>query len=227
MRPKDLTAPFSWETRKPLFQDGVLFVPRFFRDHAAYRDLFLLKGGKREIFIEFCSGNGEWIAQKAKENPDITWIAVEKQFKRVQKIWSKKQNLNLENLLIVCGVAEDFIEFYLERESVSKIFINFPDPWPKKRHSKHRLMRSDFVKRLSEILVEKGEIILVTDDALYTKEAIEVLEQKKLFVSLCPPPYYEVNQSTYGSSYFDRLWREMGREIRKVHYQKREEEAPV
>src|SRR3990167_3581078 len=117
MRPKDFPILFSWEERRPLLHNGMLCIPRYYQEH----DQFCFSAAEvfendKPLCIEFCSGNGEWIARAASLYPDYNWIGVEKQFKRTRKIWSKKQNFGLKNLLPVCGMGEDFCLHYLRGE---------------------------------------------------------------------------------------------------------------
>ena len=158
MKPKDLKSPFSFEERTPLLKDGVLYVPEYYDNHSAFGhlDWKVIFGNTNPVSIEFCSGNGEWIIQKAQDNPDTNWVAVELQFERVRKIYSKRHNLGINNLLIVCGEALTFARHYVADASVEQAYINFPDPWPKKRHAKHRLIKPPFPKELARIVTYRG-----------------------------------------------------------------------
>src|SRR5690348_6324632 len=135
MKPKDLRFPFTWEERKPLIHDKVLFVPKLYDRHQewsfpAWEEIF---GSSAPLNIEYCSGNGSWIVEKAKRDPCTHWVAVEKRFDRVQKIWSKMKNEQISNLFIVCGEALAFTTYYAHANSFAQLYINFPDPWPKGR----------------------------------------------------------------------------------------------
>ena len=225
MKPKDLHFFYKFADRKPIIYDRVFCVPRFYQDHAS----FVMPDLHQEIFhnthpiqIEFCSGNGEWIAKCALERPDINWIAVERKFTRARKIWSKMKNHQLNNLLIVCGNAEDFCNHYLQKESISGIYINFPDPWPKLRHAKHRLIQEPFISMMARILKPGSPCILVTDDSPYAEYSIENLQANAAFVSGYPAPYYIHKPEGYGSSYFNRLWEEMGKTIYLMKFKKRD-----
>ncbi|MBM3184007.1 MAG: tRNA (guanosine(46)-N7)-methyltransferase TrmB [Chlamydiae bacterium] len=216
MRPKDLPILFSWEERKPLLHDGMLCVPRYYEEHEKFSfsaaEVF---GNTNPLCIEFCSGNGEWIARAASLYPDHNWIGVEKQFKRTRKIWSKKQNLSLKNLLPVCGMAEDFCLHYLKGGRVAKAFVNFPDPWPKNGHAKNRIIQSPFIHKLTSVCSPGAELTLVTDDIKYS------LQMKKVLAS--HPKWHLLEDAeipeNYGSSYFNRLWESMNKNIQYMRYQ--------
>jgi tRNA (guanine-N7-)-methyltransferase len=164
--------------------------------------------------IEYCSGNGAWIAAKAVENPHINWIAVEKKFPRVRKIWSKIKNLNLKNLVVVCGEAHNATRRYFPHESFTAAYINFPDPWPKKRHDKNRLIQPAFVDEIYRVLQADSVFTLVTDDPVYSTLMLEEMNQHAGFKCCHPHPFYLTEMEGYGTSYFDQLWREKGKSIR-------------
>jgi len=226
MKPKDLKFPFSWEERQVLLADKVLYVPEYYDQYDQFKfpgwedpSLF---GNSQPVVVEYCSGNGTWIAEKAKENPDLNWVAVEKRFDRVRKIWSKIKNENLNNLVVFCGEGFRLTQEYLPKETVDQVYINFPDPWPKKRHAKHRIVQPLFIEQVYRILKPEGVITLVTDDTAYSEQMIEVLNGQEGMGSMYPEPYFVNELEGYGTSYFDTLWRNKGRKIHYHQFQKQE-----
>lgn len=222
MKPKDLKIPFTWGESEVLLEDGVWYVPERLEDYASFRfpgweQLF---GNDHPVHVEYCSGNGLWIIEKAKENPEINWVAVEKQFKRVRKIWSKMKNEGLKNLIVVLGEGVQVTDEYFPDGSISEVYVNFPDPWPKKRHRKHRIVQPLFADQMQRILKEEGKINLVTDDADYSETMIAVFQDALGFASCYAEPFYVSEDKGYGSSWFEELWREKGRAIRYHKYQK-------
>ncbi|MCH9613112.1 MAG: tRNA (guanine-N(7)-)-methyltransferase [Chlamydiia bacterium] len=221
MKPKDLKYPYTFEEREPTLSEGVLFLPPHYLNHDAHKGRFdeLFKTSQ-PLYIEYCSGNGEWILEQAENRPDVTWIAVEKRIDRVQKIWAKMKNRGVGNLIIVCGQAECLTKHYLNDGCIDQIYIHFPDPWPKDRHAKHRLFKDDFVKDMARCMRDGAELRLVTDHQMYGEEAALTLAQNASFSPLFPEPYYVVEEKSEGSSYFHRLWLELGRSIYIVKFQK-------
>ena len=128
----------------------------------------LLFSAPRPIHIEYCSGNGAWIAEKAKKHPEINWLAVEKRFDRTRKIWSKIKNNGLSNLVAAFAEGMSLSSNYLPSSSVAAIYVNFPDPWPKQRHAKHRIISPFFFHEASRVLEPGGRLIFVTDDEPYS-----------------------------------------------------------
>lgn len=222
MKPKNLKFPFRWEERAPLLLEKVLYIPKYYHKHEEWpKEPFEdVLASYDTAFVEYCSGNGTWIAEKAKESPKTLWIAVEKRFDRVQKIWSKQQNFALDNLLIVSGDANIFVQFYLREASVDRVFINFPDPWPKERHAKNRLLQEPFIQRMWKSVKSQGEVTLVTDDIDYSLQMIQEMQRNTLWSSTFSEPFYTEEWPGYGSSYFESLWREKGKSIRYMNFVK-------
>jgi len=216
MKVKDFLIPYSFKERRPYLSESLLSVPRHYFEHDSFDfDLDSIFPKKQEVQIEYCSGNGDWIIEKAETMPHVNFIAVERRLDRIRKIWKKARVRDLKNLFIVFGDAEPFTESYLPEESLSKSYINFPDPWPKKKHAKNRIVRPDFINTLLSRLKPGGEAIFVTDDAVYKDQMIEVMLANPFFESKFSDPYYTTNWPDYGGSYFQDLFIQKGLHI---HY---------
>ncbi len=116
------------------------------------------------IYIEIGMGKGRFIINNALEHPDINYIGIEKypsvQIRAVQKL---REMDNIPNLRLLSVNAEILPEIFAENE-VSRIFLNFSDPWPKDRHSKRRLTSKEFLGRYKQILKPGGLIEFKTDN---------------------------------------------------------------
>lgn len=196
--------------------DGVFYIPDHFEGHKLYSFPDVPRSS-----IEFCSGNGQWILQRAEADPSQHWIAVEWQFDRVGKIWSKAKRLGLTNLLIVCGDARLLVKHYLKRGSIAEAFVNFPDPWPKKRHAKHRLIQTPFLRDLGMAMEPGAPLTLVTDDPPYRDQMVEEVMATQLFEPQLEAPFWATDWTEYGASYFDTLWRGEGRQIHYLPFRAR------
>ncbi len=166
------------------------------------------------MIIEYCSGNGQWIGARAKQNPQYHWIAVEKKFERARQIWLKAHREGLSNLQIVCGEGVIFTRYYAPQ--AAEIYVNFPDPWPKLRHAKHRLIRTPFLQELLRIIPFGGKMTCVTDDPHYAKE------MGKEFAK-CPQwkLLFHVHEwPDYGRSFFNDLWKEKGKTMHYLSYER-------
>jgi len=216
MKPKDLKALFTFDERKITLEDGVFYMPDYMEDYGQYtlpswQEIF---GNEHPVALEFCAGNGAWVQERAQSEPTKNWVAVEKRFDRIRKIWAKKKNHQLDNLLAVCGEGHTFTTHYVPSHSVAEVYVNFPDPWPKKRHAKHRIMKESFIEELARVLERGGRATFVTADKDYLERTDELFIAAPAFgqrVLVTDP-------KEYGNSYFDSLWREKGRTIYYVAY---------
>lgn len=221
MKPKDLKYPFEWETRCPVITDGVLYIPKYYSSHHGFEQQVLQNyfGNDNNFFdCELCSGNGDWVVSQAQQHPQVNWICVEQRFDRVRKIWSKRGNAGIQNLLIVCGDAQLFLKYYAKSNSIRRLFVNFPDPWPKHRHHKHRLFQDPFICSVVNVLQPSGKISLVTDDAPFLLFALKAME-KKLKPTIQAPHFQQID-GEYGGSWFENLWRSKGKMIFYTEFEK-------
>lgn len=213
----DFVIPFKWEDRRPMIIDGLLYIPKNYDDHHLFENKKYFDNSN-PIDIEYCSGNGQWIVEKAKQYPNINHIAVEMKFDRARQIWLKMHNENLKNLFIVMGEALTFTKHYLEKESISDVFINFPDPWPKKKHEKNRLIKDEFIQEVSKVMNKNNIITLVTDDQDYRNQMIEVFLKNINFMPVYEKPYFIQNIDNFGESFFDTLFRQKNKLINYLKF---------
>ena len=228
MKPKDLKHPFRWEDRRPLIDGRVFYVPDYYQEHHLFTfPLFEespIFGNARPVHLEYCSGNGTWIVEKALADPDTNWVAVERDFERVRKIVSKGCNLKLSNLFVICGEAFTFTKHYVRDHSIEQIYVNFPDPWPKDKHAKHRLFQPLFADETARVIKPGKRGIFVTDDPPYSEQICSVMRASNKWEPSYPDPYYLTEREGYGTSFFEELWREKGKTIRYIEMKSKKPE---
>lgn len=119
------------------------------------------------IHIEVGMGKGRFILQLAQQNPGINYIGIEKYtsvlLRAIQKLEKLGQDMLPSNLRFICMDAEMLPEVFGPNE-ISKIYLNFSDPWPKKRHARRRLTSKEFLMRYSQILPPGGLLEFKTDN---------------------------------------------------------------
>lgn len=113
------------------------------------------------IEIEIGMGKGQFIINKAKLNPDVNYIGIEK-YDSVLARAVEKVDENIPNLKFVRMDAMDINRFFYKE--ISKIYLNFSDPWPKKRHARRRLTSHDFLSKYDDIFVDSKVICQKTDN---------------------------------------------------------------
>lgn len=144
----------------------------------------LLKGkwnkefkNNNEIHIEIGSGRGQFIIAKAMKNPNINFIGIEVQDSALVKAVKKLDNLgnNLPNLRLLRIDAFNLTGVF--ENEISCIYLNFSDPWPKKRHTKRRLTSPIFLKVYDSIFTDKKKIVQKTDNIDLFEYSIESFSQ--------------------------------------------------
>ena len=115
------------------------------------------------IHVEFGTGRGKFITTLAQNNPDTNYIAMEIKEEVLLKAVEKAAENNLKNIVFLWADVSNILEYFGEGE-ISRIYINFCDPWPKKRWAKRRLLHRNFLEKYAKILKERGEIHFKTDN---------------------------------------------------------------
>ncbi len=123
----------------------------------------LFFGNSNPIHIEVGMGKGKFITALSMLNPDINYIGIEKYSSVLYRALEKMDGLKLTNLYFIRMDAEDICDVF-ERNEISKIYLNFSDPWPKDRHAKRRLTSKNFFERYDKILIPEGKVEFKTDN---------------------------------------------------------------
>lgn len=143
-----------------------------------FKELF----GTKNIYFEIGCGSGESTIGFAKVNPDSIIIAIEVHRPSISHLVENAHNEGLTNIRVAYSDGVQVLRDWVSDKSLSAIFAFFPDPWPKKRHNKRRLFRSEIVELMLKKLKPGGQIIAATDWAEYGKQMLEVLPNSKLSI---------------------------------------------
>lgn len=117
----------------------------------------------KKTVMEIGFGNGDATVEIAKANEDVNYIAVDVYLHGVVNLLRLIDKYKLENIRVVRWDAKELIERYVPCSSIDGFHIFFPDPWPKKRHHKRRLLKSEFISLLTQKLKQNGYIYISTD----------------------------------------------------------------
>jgi tRNA (guanine-N7-)-methyltransferase len=142
------------------------------------RDLF---PKTQPLEVELGCGDASFIAECARRQSEINFIGVERLLGRLQKLDKKGRRLGLKNLRGARIESAYFLQHLLPKNSASAIHIYFPDPWPKKRHRRHRLISENFPALAQSALAPGGVVYLRTDDADYFAQMNEVFDAANFF----------------------------------------------
>ncbi|MCX8157824.1 MAG: tRNA (guanosine(46)-N7)-methyltransferase TrmB [Verrucomicrobiae bacterium] len=140
------------------------------------------------VEVELGSGDGSFLAHYARLHPDRNFLGVERLLGRARKLERKALRAGLTNLRIIRLEAGYLTEYLLPAGTVTVFHIYFPDPWPKKKHHKNRLINARFVRLLGQALQPGGRVHLRTDDAGYFQWMQEAFATHPGFQPQTPPP---------------------------------------
>lgn len=141
-----------------------------YQNYVIKEDIDKLKGiwsnkfnNNNPIHVEFGTGRGKFITTLAKQNPNINYIAMEIKEEVLLKAVEKADEANLNNILFIWGNVNSILD-YFDKGEVSRVYVNFCDPWPKTRWSKRRLTHSNYLNKYKDILNDEGEVHFKTDN---------------------------------------------------------------
>ncbi len=158
------------EPRMEKCADYQIFQPETHKGH--WRDLM---PGCTQLWVEVGCGKGKFTAETAQANPDVLLIAVERCREAVVVAMEKAKNMGLKNVFYIdMDVAE--IENIFAGQEIDRLFINFPDPWPRKKNAKRRLTHRGFLDKYCRVVREGGEIHYKTDNAPLFEFSVEEFE---------------------------------------------------
>jgi tRNA (guanine-N7-)-methyltransferase len=131
-----------------------------------------LFGNSNPIHVEIGMGKGKFIMQLAARNPHINYIGIEKYSSVLLRALEKRQETELSNLYFIRFDAEYLCNIF-DQDEISRIYLNFSDPWPKDRHAKRRLTSKEFLSRYDQCLKKEGDIIFKTDNRMLFDFSVE------------------------------------------------------
>lgn len=173
---------------------------------------------KRDTIVEIGFGMGHATAQIAQANPAINYIAIDLHIPGIGRLLSEIARLDLENLFIIEGDALSALEDSVAPSSVAGFHVFFPDPWPKRRHHKRRLMRRPNTDLMASRLSEGGYIYFATDWADYAEYALAELSATAHLVNTCSG--FCPHKSWRPTTSFERKAIAAGRQIYELHFVK-------
>ncbi|MBY8976140.1 tRNA (guanosine(46)-N7)-methyltransferase TrmB [Rhodobacteraceae bacterium NNCM2] len=137
-------------------------------------DLAALFPGKSAIWLEIGFGGGEHMIAQAKRYPEIGLIGAEPYINGVAALLALIERAGVENLSVTDHDARNVMDV-LPTGSIGRVFLNYPDPWPKTRHHKRRFVNPDNVDQLAKVMAPGAHLRIATDIEDYVRHSLEVL----------------------------------------------------
>lgn len=144
-------------------------------------DLRQLFPKPQPLEVELGCGDASFLVEYARQHPERNFIGVERLLGRLQKLDKKGRRIGLTNTRGVRIESAYFLQYLLTPHTATALHIYFPDPWPKKKHRRHRLINEAFPALSRTVLAPGGAVFLRTDDADYFQQMTEVFGSVNFF----------------------------------------------
>lgn len=181
-------------------------------------DLAKIFTNKNDFVLEIGFGDGDFLIEMAERHPEKNYLGIEIKTKRFKIALRKSKNWKTDNLKFLHMNANVAVEEIFYDNTFSLVYINFPDPWPKDKHHKHRIINTDFLGTLSRIIKPCGILEIASDHKDYIDHSFEVFANAPFFKSEYAEPGYLHNIPNRPYTKYEREFREEGREIFYLMY---------
>jgi len=192
----------------------------YFLDVDEYPDWSFQFQNEFPLKFEIGFGNGNFLIEMAAREPETNFVGMDFYHKGIRKIITRINNLQIDNIRIVYGDAKEKAPFLFKDNELSEVFINFPDPWPKKRHIKRRLIKPRFISALSQKLTRGGAIHVATDSKSYAREILTYFESEKTLKNLAGKLGYSDQREDAPKSKYEKTFLNLGEDIFYMDFKK-------
>lgn len=163
----------------------------------------------KKIYLEIGMGKGNFLIEHARRNPNINYIGFEKYPSVLLGALKIIEEENISNLKIICADAINIDKIFYKE--ISKVFLNFSDPWPKKRHAKRRLTSPEFLKRYDTIFKRFKVIEQKTDNDNLFSYSLDSFKNHGYFIVSKSNNYFDDIRTEYESKFISK-----GKNINRV-----------
>jgi tRNA (guanine-N7-)-methyltransferase len=182
-------------------------------------DLPALFGREAPRVLDIGFGDGEALVTNALNNPGADYVGVEVHEPGIGHLLLLLEQAAIGNVRVLARDAAEILPL-MDAESFDAVDLFFPDPWPKKRHHKRRLVQAPFVAELARVLKRGGFLHVATDWADYARHTREVLEQSADLVPVAAADLCHNPLALRPPTKFERRGRRLGHEVVDLFYRK-------
>jgi len=174
-----------------------------------------------DVIVEIGFGNGESTWRMAQQEPDRNFIGIEVHTPGVGHLLMALDANGIDNVRIACEDAVPFFQHRIPPGSLAGVRIYFPDPWPKKRHHKRRLIQTAFVRQIAHCLATGGILHLATDWQPYAEHMLEVLHNSPEFSNLSASGDYSERPEWRPHTKYEQRGERLGHQVRDMLFARR------
>ena len=168
------------------------------------------------LALELGCGIGDFILQRARQQPDLNFLAIDIYNKGCLKTCRRLERADIENVRVMRVEARYLLHRFCEAGALAAVYINCPDPWPKKRHRKRRLVNEEFLLTLPHYLAPEAELFFASDVADYARQVAGHLAEADGFRNQLAAPF-ATELAGYPLSKYMRRFLEQGQPIHFIH----------
>lgn len=183
-------------------------------------DLDVVFGRNAPRTLEIGFGNGENLAELAARHPERDYLGVEVHDPGVGHLLLRMEREGLSNIRIARHDAVEVVSHWLLPGSIEETLILFPDPWPKKRHHKRRLVQAAFLECLARVMAPGARLHLATDWAPYAEQMLAVCEASPWFDAAAEGGGFQARPATRPVTKFEHRGLKLGHEVFDLLYRR-------
>ncbi len=172
------------------------------------------------LTLEIGFGNGTSLAAMAEAAPSINFLGIEVHRPGVGHLLYELQKRQLSNVRVWCHDAVEILSHQIPDQSLDRVLLFFPDPWPKRKHHKRRLIQDDFVTLLGHKLKPGGRLHLATDWDHYAKHMLKTLDSSPLFRNLAGASHYSGRPEYRPETRFEARGKRLGHTVRDLLFER-------
>ena len=152
-----------------------------------------------------------------RDRPNNMHIGIDVYRPGIGRLLIELNRLDVDNVKIIVGDAMESFPIFFKENSVSDVMIYFPDPWPKKRHHKRRLITGDFLKEIAFYLSKNGNLYISTDCERYAEDILTLIENEDLLENVAGYCSYAQQQFRLAPTKYELRGLRLGNTIRNIH----------
>jgi tRNA (guanine-N7-)-methyltransferase len=189
-------------------------------DHHHLIPLDQLFGRIADKYLEIGFGMGDALITMAQMHPEHDYLGIDVYQAGVGRLLLQLEERKIKNIKVLCADVIEILQQDWLTDQLSGIYLFFPDPWPKKRHHKRRLIQPTVVELLAQSLKKEGNLYIATDWQEYAMQILAVLEQASSFKNNIAPYHFAPRLAERPLTKFEQRGQHLGHQVWDLHYQR-------